>query len=108
MQGSLMAPKKTPAAKTQAQKVSEEKEPELVSQSPATDPAEVPVVSKSAKRRIEALEEVIVKDAKQGVQFAEDESEKVVHSPAVEKAEEISVEDLRKLHDEAIIAEDTN
>lgn len=102
-----MAPKKAPAAKTQAQKASEtEDAPKLVSQSQETDPKTMPVVSKSALKRIEAVEEAIVAEAKKGTHAVEAELEKAVHSPEVQKLENLSVEALRQLHDDAIIAED--
>lgn len=101
-----MAPRKTPAAKTQAEEASQEDAPKLVTESPETDPKTVPVISKSAASRMKAVEEAIVEEAAKGVHFAEEEIVKVVHNPEVEKLEKTSVEDLRKLHDEAIIAED--
>lgn len=103
-----MAPRKPAAPKTQPEKAVEEAKavPALAVQSEETAPEKIEVKSKSALSRIEAVEAAIVDEAKKGAHAAEEEIAKVVHSPEAEKLENLSVEDLRKLHDDAIIAED--
>jgi len=55
---------------------------------------------------VEAVEKEVVDEVEKVAHAAEEEVAKVVHSPEAKKLENLSVEDLRKLHDDAIIAED--